>query len=564
MKTTTYSLVLSQVLFLTSCGDVTFAPDTTKEEETVPVEQQKSSLYLGKDNTGPYGKVIPVCWEPSTNTTYQYAVQDAVTKAYESDSGIHFTGWKRCNGDKYSQGIRIRVADERSKSYIGTANAGVVNNMTLNFTYKNWDANCPRYYGLENCVRWTAVHEFGHALSAQHEHLRLDTPADCTQFLKDAGYEASEYSPTDQYYKKGLYPSDWDWRSTMNYCNSGGTIVNGINYTAMYGLSFQNSGILSAIDLTNWQALYGRSKTLEKWISIFENSAQGVEYFAINPRRSYAPFYIPDLYRIQSSGSTPTGKMRLSAASSASGYTSLTTDTSTAVPLNNGRSDEFGYTVAQIDLDDTPELIYFTRDYSVNKLGMHILSGASDWQSYSLRIQLPTDASSDYKFTFGDHDGDGYQDLYIMRPYDDYNMEIVIRQGPTFSNVLARSISPWAKGAHSQCRYLAGNLYNHPSTQKAIDLLCFYSNQTSASSDVSIWAWQANTNISNPYAYPVEVAIPTQIRNVDGRFANFGLHKISNIQTTAFPGASHNLIFINPQGGSSRTEASFMEAAKYF
>jgi hypothetical protein len=135
---------------------------------------------------------IPVCWEsPTVISTAHAWVRDQVTKTWEANSRVRFTGWGRCTSS--ARGIRIReVFDTPSNTgrLLGRELDGVAGGMKLNLTMREpasyaQCANDP-LRGLESCVRMTAMHEFGHALGFAHEQRRLDNPDwDCINFMFD-------------------------------------------------------------------------------------------------------------------------------------------------------------------------------------------------------------------------------------------------------------------------------------------------------------------------------------------------------------------------------------------
>jgi hypothetical protein len=151
------------------------------------------------------GTTIPVCWENPTpiSAALRGVTRQAVQETWEYYSPIRFTGWGPCNTN--SKGIRIRIADDRPHvTALGKYLDARPNGMILNFTFSHYaTARCRNDKAF--CVAAVAVHEFGHALAFTHEHLRPDTPPECTAERKgtEGDYLVTRY---DKY-------------SIMNYCN---------------------------------------------------------------------------------------------------------------------------------------------------------------------------------------------------------------------------------------------------------------------------------------------------------------------------------------------------------
>ncbi|QDT03105.1 Astacin (Peptidase family M12A) [Rubripirellula lacrimiformis] len=170
---------------------------------------------------------IPVTWEnPSpANAQERQWVQDAITRTWQAESGLKFTGWGQSQAS--STGIRILIADDGPHvKALGRGLDGMRNGMVLNFTFGNW---CPACGGANrrSSIESIAVHEFGHAISFAHEQNRSDAPLWCQR----------ERQGSDGDWFITVYDPD----SIMNYCNP----------------LYNNNGDLSPLDIAGARALYG-------------------------------------------------------------------------------------------------------------------------------------------------------------------------------------------------------------------------------------------------------------------------------------------------------------------
>lgn len=201
---------------------------------------------------------IPVCWEYNispilNNTPYNRGlVQTAIEQSWarQDVSLVRFSGWGWCPSGTFS-GVRISLSSTWDKAPIThglgkeVLNIHPATNMrgvTLDFrliTQINGKSNLQRCAdngkNLDQCIKFTAVHEFGHVLGLSHEHNRPDDPD-----VIPNGFCHTNDSTSNNVMGNTLF-TDYDPNSIMNYCRQ----------------QYWGDSSLSAIDMLAVKAYYG-------------------------------------------------------------------------------------------------------------------------------------------------------------------------------------------------------------------------------------------------------------------------------------------------------------------
>ena len=154
---------------------------------------------------------VTVCFANHNRVTDEEMkiIEDYVTNSWEQHIPLDFVGFKKCE-----TGIQAGVADIVIDAYDGDGQCGassVYGTVSLQ-TIRQGQASMRLPRNLNNCpqnsqdyLKYSVVHEFGHALSIAHEHLRtLNTPQHC----------GAQGSPEPLAKSHGEY----DAESIMNYC----------------------------------------------------------------------------------------------------------------------------------------------------------------------------------------------------------------------------------------------------------------------------------------------------------------------------------------------------------
>jgi kumamolisin len=154
-----------------------------------------------------------------------------------------------------------------------------------------------------------------------------------------------------------------------------------------------------------------------------------------------------DLYCIKNK-KTGSKSVEVHVLGNASDYQAFLLETGTPLTEADALATYIGYLVADYDNDGNPDLFCLKSRNTAGMLELHVLNGADGYRSYL--AHLPTaiaqqDALLSYcAFALGDYNGDGHVDLYCLRVFSFFeHMEVHILSGASgYQSYLLKALTP--------------------------------------------------------------------------------------------------------------------------
>ena len=169
-------------------------------------------------------KIIVICWKgPNEAFSEEKAlIRETIDETWGQASALRFVYWGECKAD-ISPAVRVRLADHKRSPYayaLGRklydfGHKGLYLNVEWTVHHEEWGddwpfENCTSPGNRINCIKASAIHEFGHVAGIHHEQKHPEAPSECKEQFERA--DQTELGPDE------AAVTPFDPMSVMNYC----------------------------------------------------------------------------------------------------------------------------------------------------------------------------------------------------------------------------------------------------------------------------------------------------------------------------------------------------------
>ena len=330
----------------------------------------------------------------------------------------------------------------------------------------------------DGCSLGNAIHETCHSLGLWHEQSREDRNNFVT--INIANVTPAALHNFDQQITDGDDIGAYDYGSIMHYGRTffaidptKDTITPKPNANVAIG---QRNG-LSPGDIATLKALYAPYQRfiLQSGVPILQNDAAANYSFAcgaFNADRNV------DLFCLKKSN-TGTGKLEVHVLNGAANFQNFLLQTGTPITAADAAAN-YSFAVGDLNRDGRPDLFCLKKSNTgTGKLEVHVLSGATNYQSFLLQTGTPITAAdaANFAFVVGDFNGDGIADLICVKKTNTGTgrLEVHVLNGATnFQTFLLQTGTPIAAADAPNFAFAIGDFNRDGRT----DLYCLKKTNT--------------------------------------------------------------------------------------